>query len=522
MTADSNTGYLSNLKDDLPASVVVFLVAVPLCLGIALASNAPLIAGVIAGIVGGIVVGLASGSQLSVSGPAAGLTVIVATAIKDLGTFQAFLLAVVIAGVLQLVFGFLKAGIIASFFPTSVIKGMLAAIGLIVILKQIPHAVGYDADYEGDLAFRQDEGETTFSALSSMLDAISPGALLIAAVSLCLILLWDNVIAKRIPGGKLIPGPLLAVIAGIVLNGLFVTYMPEWVLADKHLVALPIVPSLAEVPQFLLFPDFSQIANPKIYVAAFTIALIASIETLLSVEAVDKLDPYRRVAPTNRELKAQGLGNLIAGLIGGLPMTAVIVRSSANVNAGGKTKVSAIAHGVLLLLCALFIPAYLNMIPLAALAAVLLIVGYKLSTPALWRQMYRQGWEQFAPFCITVVAILFTDLLRGILIGIAVGIFFVIRADYHRTITVTQHKNNFLVRMISDVSFLNKAYLRNELAKIPPDASVVIDASRATFVDHDIVETIEDYLKTAPLNRIEVEINRTADAVHPAFRIQPA
>ncbi|MEJ7693884.1 SulP family inorganic anion transporter, partial [Daejeonella sp.] len=418
------------LKNDIPSGLVVFLVALPLCLGIALASGAPLFSGIIAGIIGGTVVASFSGSSLSVSGPAAGLTVIVINSISTLGSFEVFLLAVAIAGVLQIILGVLKAGIIGYYFPSNVIKGMLAAIGIILILKQIPHAVGYDADSEGDFDFFQADGENTFSAISSALSHIHPGAIAIALVSLFILIMWDRPFLQRISFFKLVPGALLVVVLGVVMNEVFRMSNPELYLAGDKLVQLPVASSAAGfIGQFTL-PDFSGLTNYNVYVVAITIAIIASLESLLSVEAADKLDPYKRNTPTNRELMAQGLGNFVSGMIGGLPLTAVIVRTSANINSGAKTKLSAIIHGILLLVSVIGFASILNKIPLACLAALLLVVGYKLAKVSLFKSMYRLGWNQFLPFVVTVVAIQFSDLLKGIAIGMAVSLFFILRSNY--------------------------------------------------------------------------------------------
>jgi MFS superfamily sulfate permease-like transporter len=498
--------YLRSLHQDIPAGLVVFLVALPLCLGVALASGAPLFSGIIAGIVGGIVVSWASGSHLSVSGPAAGLTVIVFNAIETLGGFGGFLLSVFIAGILQLILGFLKAGFIGAFFPAAVIKGMLAAIGLILIIKQLPHATGYDASFEGDESYMRETAGTSFTEILDSLNLLSPGATLISAVALLIMVLWETRFFKRLKFLQLIPSPLVAVLWGTLFNLWAGVNAPELAVSAKHLVSLPELGTLGNFAAQLRLPDFSYLTNPAVYKVAGTIAIIASLETLLSLEAVDKLDPHKRVAPTNRELKAQGLGNMISGLIGGLPITAVIVRSAANVNAGAQTRISAFVHGLFLLLSVVFIAPYLNMIPLACLAAILLQTGYKLAKPALFKELYRKGWNQFLPFLITIVAILATDLLLGIAIGMVVGIVFVLRSNFHQALTLTQSGNHYLLRLHKDVSFLNKAVLRGHLASIPPDSELVIDGNRALFVDNDILETIVDFVAAAEDKHINVEI----------------
>ncbi|MDD1621700.1 MAG: SulP family inorganic anion transporter [Methylococcaceae bacterium] len=509
--------YLTNLRRDLPASVVVFLVALPMCLGIALASGAPLFSGVIAGIIGGLVVAWGSGSHLSVSGPAAGLTVIVFEAIKDLGSFSVFLLSLVVAGVLQMVLGFLKAGLIGAFFPATVIKGMLAAIGLILIIKQTPHATGYDASFAGDESYMHESAKSSFFGLRDALEGVSPGATLVSGAALLILIVWETGFIKRFRLLEMIPGPLLAVVWGVAYNSWALTHAPEWAIEPQHLVSLPELGSASSFLAQLCWPDFSYFNNPKVYSVAVTLAIIASLETLLSIEAVDKLDPHKRIAPTNRELKAQGLGNIISGLIGGLPITAVIVRSSANINAGGHTRMSAFFHGILLMISVLFFANYLNMIPLACLAAILLQTGYKLAKPKLFAEIYRKGWNQFLPFTITVVAILFTDLLEGIVIGIAIGIFFVLRANFHEAITLTQHGSHYLLRLHKDVSFLNKALLRKHLTAISDDSELLIDGNKALFIDQDILETIADFLLAAQDRNIHVGLQGfSVDGVAPS------
>jgi MFS superfamily sulfate permease-like transporter len=497
--------YVGHLRNDIPAGLVVFLIAIPLCLGIALASGAPLFAGIISGIVGGIIISWASGSQLSVSGPAAGLTVIVLQAIEKLGSFQSFLLAVVFAGVLQLALGFLQAGIIGAYFPSAVIKGMLAAIGLILILKQIPHAVGYDADYEGDESYVQSDTHTTLSEINYSLEAFSLGAMIVSLVAILIMLLWESPWVKRNPALSLIPGPLLAVSWGIGFNLYTQQFAADFAIAKEHLVNLPEIQGFQGFLQQLATPDFSQWTNPEIYTIAATLAIVASLETLLSLEATDKLDPMKRIAPTNRELKAQGCGNLICGLIGGLPVTSVIVRSSANVNAGARTKMACFIHGLLLFLSVLLIAQYLNLIPLACLASILLLTGYKLAKPKLFKEMYQKGSSQIIPFVVTIVAILFTDLLEGMAFGIAFGLFYVIKANFQAAISLTRDGNNYLLRLQKDVSFLNKALLREFLGRIEENGYVIIDGSRAQFIDHDILETIYDFVSAAPDDQITVE-----------------
>jgi SulP family sulfate permease len=500
-----------DLKSDLPASVVVFFVAVPLCLGIALASGAPLFAGIIAGIVGGIVVGIASGSPLGVSGPAAGLAVIVFSSIAALGSWPVFLLAVVLAGIIQLIMGFAKAGFIAYFFPSSVIKGMLTGIGLLIILKQIPHALGWDKVSEGDDAFLQADGENTFSEIFKAFNYVTPGAVLIAVISIAILILWDQVLTKKHKIFQLLQGPIVVVILGITFNYLFQSGILNFTLTADQVVRLPVANSLTEFFNQFTFPDFSAITRYKVWEVAFVIAIVASLETLLCVEATDKLDPYKRVTPTNRELKAQGLGNIISGLIGGLPVTQVIVRSSANISFGGKTKLSAILHGIFLLISALTIAGVLNMIPLASLAAILIMVGYKLAKPALFKQMYQLGWEQFIPFTATVVGILATDLLKGIIIGIIFGIFYTLRHSYrnsHYMKDVVTTEDGFDVHhliLAEEVSFFNKASVIEALESIPANSKVIIDCTKSKSIAHDVVEIIQNYRSHAKLKNISVE-----------------
>lgn len=486
------------LKEDLSASLVVFLVAVPLCLGIAVASGASPLAGLISGLVGGIVVGFISKSSLSVSGPAAGLTAIVLDAINSLPNYQTFLLAVVLAGVIQFLLGTFKAGVIGYYFPTAVIKGMLSAIGLILILKQIPHALGDDKDYEGDTSFFQPDQENTFTEIIMAMQNPSTGAVLITIVALLILILFDQQFFKKFSLFKIVPPALLAVLSGVGLNSLFQSMKPEWALSGMHLVSIPSKDSLSGLWAEMKFPDWSAFSNQEIYVIAITIALVASIETLLSVEATDKLDPKKRVTPTNRELQAQGAGNFVSGLLGGLPVTAVIVRSSANVNSGGQTKLSAIFHGVWIVLSIIFLADIMNLIPLSALAAVLFVVGYKLVKPTLIKSMYQKGWDQFIPFAVTIAAILLTDLLIGISIGMAVGLFYVVKSNFQRSVRMVQKDGtHFLIRLNKDVSFLNKALILEYFEQIPEGAQVLIDAKRAEFIDHDIEEVLNDFMNTA-------------------------
>jgi len=480
MESNDKNGLFSHLKSDFPASIIVFLVAVPLCLGIALASGAPLFSGIIAGIVGGIVVGALSGSQLGVSGPAAGLAVIVLTAIQELGAFETFLLAVVIGGIFQTILGFAKAGIIGYYFPSSVIKGMLTGIGVIIILKQIPHAFGYDKDFEGSLSFAQPDGHNTFSELFYMFEAISPGAVVITLASLAILILWEQPFMKKIKLFQMIQGPLVVVILGIILNLAFVN--GYFGLRTDQMVALPVPENMAGFFGQFSFPDFTQITNPAVWVTGITIAVVASLETLLCLEATDKLDPYKRTSPANRELKAQGVGNVISGLIGGLPITQVIVRSSTNIQSGGRTKMVAIMHGMIILIAAMALPTILNLIPLASLAAILFLVGYKLAKPTVFKQMYNLGKMHFVPFMVTVVGIVLTDLLTGIGMGMAVAIFFILYNNYKKPFMFQKNKHlsdgKIHLALAQDVTFINKASIQRTLTQIPDGAEVIIDARK--------------------------------------------
>ena len=503
----------ANLREDLPASVVVFFVALPLCLGIALASGAPLFAGLIAGVVGGIVVGSLSGSPLGVSGPAAGLAVIVLTAIDDLGSFEAFLLAVVIAGVMQIGLGLARAGVLGYFFPSAVIKGMLAGIGVIIVLKQLPHAVGYDADPEGQLEFVQADGETTLSALGQMLAHIDINAIVVAVGALLIVLVWDRLRGKTAGLMRLFPGTLVAVAVGITYQYLCARYAPALALSPEHLVTVPVATDWQAFAALFTSPDWSRLNDPAIYLTAATLAVIASLETLLCVEATDKLDPQKRVTPTNRELLAQGTGNLLSGLLGGLPVTQVIVRSSANIQTGARSKLSAIVHGVLLMVCVLALPRVLNMIPLAVLASVLILVGYKLAHPSLFRAMLALGPTQAIPFFVTVAGVVFTDLLTGISLGMTVAVLFILHRNYQNSHFMhieshpdRQHRPVVTMHLAEDVTFLNKGAILKELSAIADNSRVVIDTSDCVNIDYDAREIIDDFRATAATRGIEVTV----------------
>jgi MFS superfamily sulfate permease-like transporter len=499
-----------HIKNDLPASVVVFFVALPLCLGIALASGAPLFSGLISGIIGGVLVGALSGSKIGVSGPAAGLAAIVLTAITSLGGYENFLVAVVLGGVIQLIFGVLKAGIIGYYFPSSVIKGMLTGIGIIIILKQIPHFFGYDSTPEGDFAFFQVDGKNTFSEILNTANNISIGATIIGIIGLGILILWSTVFANKGKFFKIIQGPLVAVVVGIVYY--FVTKGNATYGVDAiHLVSVPVPDSFDSFVGQFRFPNFSAISNPAVWVTGFTIALVASLETLLCVEATDKLDPHKNVTPTNKELLAQGTGNIISGLIGGLPITQVIVRSSANIQSGGRTKLSAIIHGLLLLISVILIPTLLNKIPLSVLAAILLIVGYKLAKPAVFIEMVQLGWKQWIPFTVTVVGIIFTDLLVGITLGLAVGIVVILIKSFQNSHFLhienkSNGKHRIKMTLAEEVTFFNKGAILKELDSLPRDTYLEIDVRKTRFLDYDIIEILQDFALKAKERNIDIQL----------------
>ena len=498
----------STLPRDLTAGVVVFFVAIPLCLGIALASGAPLFSGLLAGIIGGILVGMLSGSQTSVSGPAAGMAAVVVAQIAAVGSFQAFLLAVVIAGLIQITLGVARAGFIAAFVPSSVIKGLLAAIGVLLILKQLPHILGHDADPEGDMAFQQPDGENTFTELWELLGDLHPGAAMIGILSIVVLVVWG----KWQPLKKsVVPAPLVVVLLGVGMSLLFRQFGGPWTIESSHLVQVPMADSLAGFFGFLQLPDFSQWSNPSVYLAAATIAAVASLETLVTLQAVDKLDPQQRTSPPSQELVAQGVGNVVCGLIGGLPITSVIVRSSVNVNAGGQTKLATIVHGVLLLVSVMLLPVWLNLIPLSCLAAILLVTGFKLASPVLVKQMWDEGRYQFVPFALTVTAIVLTDILIGILIGLAVGISFILHSNMRRPIRhfVEKHLGGDVVHieLANQVSFLNRAALARAFDEVPRGGHALLDAQGTDYIDPDVLDLIRDFKdQTAPARGVEVSL----------------
>ncbi len=504
-----NAYRIKNLFHDIPAGVSVFLVALPLCLGIALASGAPLFAGLVAGIIGGIVVGFLSGSEISVSGPAAGLAVIVADAITKVGSYEVFLAAVVGAGILQLGLGLLKAGRFSSYFPDAVIKGLLVAIGLVIILKQIPHALGRDNDYEGEFEFSQlADQENTLSEIYRAIVTASPGAVVISLASLAVLLLWDKLAGQGKRFFQTLPAALVVVVLGVGLNQLFRTGMPTWYLGDsnEHMVRIPTLIAGQSVWSIFDFPDFGAVANPQVWGIAVTIALVASLETLLNLEAADRLDPLRRVSSPDRELLAQGAGNILSGLLGGLPVTSVVVRTSANVFSGSKTRFSGILHGILLLGSVFFAGTWLNHVPLSCLAALLIVVGYKLANPAIFRATFRDGWNQFIPFAVTVLGIIFTDLLVGIAVGTVVGVAFVLYANAQSTFRVVRDENRVLIKFQKDMNFLNKPRLKETLRQLRPGDEVLVDGRHANFIDHDIYNMLIDYAKTARSQGVAYEL----------------
>lgn len=485
----------ANLNSDFAAGLVVFLVALPLCLGIAMASGAPLFSGIISGVVGGIVVGYLSQSHISVSGPAAGLTAIILTAVTDFKAFDVFLLAAFLAGAIQLILGFVKAGSISNYFPNNVIEGMLAGIGIIIILKQLPHADGYDTDFEGDEAFFQTDGNNTFSSLLGFFDYIQLGSIVITLISLAILISWNKLPAlKKL---KLIPGALVAVVVGVILNEIFTVSGSTLAIQKEHLVSLPIPTSFEEFKNIIITPNFSSITNQKVWVVALTIAIVASIETLLCIEAADRMDFQKRYTNPNVELKAQGIGNMISSLLGGLPMTSVVVRTSANNNAGAKSKMAAIIHGVLLLISVLAIPSILNKIPLATLAAILLLVGYKLAKPATFLHFWHYGKYQFVPFIATLLAVVFTDLLKGVALGIIISIIFVLRGNLKRAYIFRKEEYEdgdiIHIDLAQEVSFLNKAAIKSTLAKIPENSKVIIDAKDTVYIAHDVLDLITEF-----------------------------
>ncbi|PCJ67717.1 MAG: hypothetical protein COA58_00860 [Bacteroidetes bacterium] len=524
--------YLYQIKSDLPAGLVVFLVAVPLCLGIAAVSGVPAFSGLIAGIIGGIVVGGLSGSQLGVSGPAAGLAVIIYDAIEQFKeqvpstipsdkvfseAIQVFLLAVVIAGVIQVILGYINGGIIGYYFPSSVIKGMLAGIGITIFLKEIPHALGYDKDMEGDFNFYQIDGENTFTEILNALGNPDIGATIISVIGIIILILWQTKFIQKIKLTKIVQGPLVAILVGIA--SVFFFKGSSYEMVQEHLVNVPVANNTKEFWSFFTFPNFSAIGNSLVWKTAIVITIVASLETLLCVEATDKLDPEKRITPTNRELKAQGVGNILSGLIGGLPITQVIVRSSANIQSGGKTKVSAIIHGLFILCFVAFLPQVLNLIPRASLAAILLIVGYKLAKPDTFIAIWKEGKTQFFPFIITIIFIVFKDLLWGVGIGLVVAIFEILYLNYRKPYlldTSTDKANNqFRFLLAEDVTFLHKASIMSTLNKVPNGSKVIIDGRKSISIHPDVREIIRDFETHAKFANIDLEVKGMLEGKQP-------
>lgn len=497
----------SSYKKDLLAGLIVFLIALPLCLGIAQASGAPLFSGIVAGIIGGIVIGFLSGSQLSVVGPAAGLTAIVLVAINDLGAFDIFLCAVIVAGAVQLLLGFLKAGSIANYFPNSVIEGMLAGIGLTIILKQIPEAVGYETPSNASMVDAEDGFK--MADITGAFQHIQPGAAIIALVGLAILILWTTKPFKKV---QLLPSGLLVVVIGVLINELFKMNGSPLFLDESHLVNLPVSANIGEFVSHFSMPDFSGFMNPKVWQTGVVIAIVASIETLLCIEATDKLDPLKRYTPTNRELKAQGIGNMISGFVGGLPVTSVIVRSSANINAGARTKLSTIFHGSLLLVCAATIPFVLNLIPKASLAAILIFTGYKLCKPAVFKHMWKEGGlTQFIPFAVTAIAVVSLDLLKGVAIGMCISIFYILKQNmriaYYFQRSSFSSGELIKLNLAQEVSFLNKASIKQTLENLPENSSVIIDASNTEYIDFDVLDLIREFYESqAPAKNIKMSL----------------
>ncbi len=507
-----------NYRSDIKASLVVFLVALPLSLGIALASGAPLMSGVLAGIVGGLIVGLVSNSATSVSGPAAGLTVVVVSAITTLGDFYLFTTAVFLAGFFQILLGLMKAGRIGGYFPNSVIKGMLAAIGIILILKQIPHALGFDADFMGDESFHQIDGENTFTEIFKAFHYLDVKAAIISVLSLLALFYWDKKITLKNKFFSFVPAPVFVVLIGVVINEYLFMFLLGTKLEGPHIVDLPSGGGIMSFLAELRWPEWQGLTQVAVYKIAFTLAIVASLESMLSVEAVDKIDPRKNVTDKNREFIAQGIGNMVAGLVGALPVTSVIVRSSANINSGSHSKLSTILHGLWLLLAVVFFSSVLELIPLASLAAILIHIGYKLSKPSLYKQVSRLGRVQFIPFLVTIGSILFTDLLQGIFIGLIVGFIFVVRASFKRSIIVVNDGPNYLIRFLKDVSFLNKPEMIEILSHIPKGSKVIIDGTNHLYVDNDIIVIIEDFMKASEEREITFEILKSTFAINPFFK----
>ncbi len=513
MTLQDNLGK-DHFRFDAAAGLVVFLVALPLCLGIALASGAPLLSGLVAGIVGGLVVGLLSGSEVSISGPAVGLTVIVAAAIQNLGGFGPFLAAVVVAGVLQVAFGFLRFGAVADYVPTSVIKGMLAAIGVVLILKQIPHALGRDLDFEADMSFIEIGGrENSLTVILKAVMSASAPALLVSGASFAALIGWDRIVAARVTALRLVPAPLVGIVVGTATNEILrLTTAGFYLRGDQgHLVSLPRFGTPIALFEQLTRPSWSMFRDERIYAVGLTLAAVASIETLLAMEAAQKLDPYKRIVSPNRELIVQGIGNVVSGLLGGLPISSVVVRTTANIYAGSRSRWSNVIHALLLVVAVLFLGRILNRIPLAAVVAILIVIGLKLAPARTFRAMWRQGWESFLPFAVTVGAIVFTDLLTGTIIGLCVGVFYLMRANYRSAMTLVSQDNYYMLRFNKDISFVHKAELKEKLARVPEGSTLIVDGTRALYLDRDAFDVLDDFQETARFKGITVEFKNLSE-----------
>jgi MFS superfamily sulfate permease-like transporter len=504
-----------SLKHDLPSAIVVFFIALPLCTGIALASGATMFSGILSGILGAVIAGSLSKSPVAITGPAAGISAFLLFIIKDVGTFQALLVAIVLSGILQIIYGSLKLGVIGHFFPYAVIKGMIAGIGTILVLKQIPHALGDDADYVGDVSFFQNDKQNTFTEIVRAISNISPVAFAIAASCLLLILVLSGNRFKSIKWLLFLPTPLLAVLLGIFINSLAGTYFPELALSGDHLVKVPKIHELASV---FTFPDWSILSSRNIYMWAIVLSIVTSIETLLAIEAAHKMDPYRRITPLNHEITIQGITNVACGMLGALPVTTVIVRTSANINSGAKSKLSAILHGLILAASILFFANFMERIPIASFSAILILLGYNLTRIEIWRENYAKGIDQFIPFAITVIGIVFTNLFIGIFIGILVSVFFVLKSNFQSSMLMVNKENNYLIKFTKDVSFFNKSTLVKKLESIPNNSTLLLEGSVVKFIDHDIIELLNDYQKNAVLKNIAVEVKKTQHALHPFFK----
>lgn len=495
------------IGEDFLAGISVFLVTIPLCLGIALASGAPLFAGVLSGIIGGIVVGYWSGSEVTVSGPAAGLTVIVLQGIQSLG-YPSFLVAVILAGIIQFVLGWLKAGRLSGFFPNSTIRGMIVAIGIVIVLKQIPHALGLDSDYEGEFEFSQSaDGENTFTEIVAAFSNINPGAFVISSVCILFLIFWDKLASGKQVFFKYFPSALVVIFLGVGLNELFKVVQPDWYLGNspQHMVSFPSFKNWDLIMEAFTFPDFSALTSSGVYISGISIALVASLESLITLEAADRLDPARRYSSPNQELRAQGISNVLCGLLGAIPITAVVIRTSTNVYSGAKTRLATIFHGLLLLLSVVAAGSLLKHIPLACLAALLIVVGSRLIDVKVFKKIYEEGKDQFIPFIITIATIIFTDLLIGILVGLIVGVNYVLYFNFHSAIKAVRDGKNVLVVFSKDVSFLNKSNLKKILVDIKEGDSVLFDGARAQFIDQDIFTTLQEFKDDADTRNIEVE-----------------